>query len=68
MTSKDINIKIGEILLEKGIISREQLENALKHKSSRLMTQEKIGNFLLELGYVAENHLVDAQDSSLICQ
>ncbi len=63
MASRDINIKIGEILLHKGIISREQLDKGLNSKSSRLMTQEKIGNFLLELGYVTEDHIADALGS-----
>lgn len=47
------NIKIGEILIEEGIISEEQLIMALDKQKSSLQGK-KIGDILIELGYVSE--------------
>jgi type IV pilus assembly protein PilB len=60
MASKDVNIKIGDILVRKNVLSREQLEKALSSKNSRLMIQERIGNFLIEKGFATEDQIADA--------
>ncbi|MGA1861562.1 hypothetical protein OWM07_01555 [Deferribacter thermophilus] len=43
--------KIGELLVEKGAITKEQLEIALKRQS---ITGEKLGHILVKLGFVDE--------------
>lgn len=48
--------KIGDILIEKGIITPSQLENALKiQKDSGL----KVGQILIESGVITEEQLID---------
>lgn len=48
--------KIGELLLLKGLITREQLQQALLFKSTQ--RQDKLlGQILVELGYVSEEEL-----------
>jgi type IV pilus assembly protein PilB len=52
-----INKQLGELLIERGLISREQLESALK------MQKEKgglIGELLVELGFVQEEDVAQA--------
>ncbi len=46
--------KIGDILIEKGIISAEQLEKALKKQNQ---TDKKVGQILIESGTVTEEQL-----------
>jgi type II secretion system protein E len=46
---------IGEILLEKGIITSEQLDKAIKEQKR---TGEYIGTLLIRLGYIAEKELL----------
>ncbi|MCX7991125.1 MAG: GspE/PulE family protein [Proteobacteria bacterium] len=46
--------KIGEILIEKGLLTEEQLKRGLEEaKKSR----EKVGNVLINLGYITEDDL-----------
>jgi hypothetical protein len=48
--------KIGELLLLKGLITREQLQQALLFKSTQ--RQDKLlGQILVELGYISEEQL-----------
>ena len=46
--------KLGEILIERGLIDRDQLETALRNQ---LMLGGQLGTCLLELGYVNEESL-----------
>lgn len=46
---------IAEMLLEKGLISRDQLDNAIALQNS---TDKKIGQILVDLGYVSEDQLL----------
>ena len=48
---------IGQILVERNLISSQELRDALKLQRER---KEKIGRILLDLGYLAERDLVQA--------
>jgi hypothetical protein len=50
---------MGEILIERGLVTPEQLSEALKAQSS-VATPEYIGEILVRLGYVAEIDIVIA--------
>ncbi|MFN8672596.1 MAG: hypothetical protein U0457_11030 [Candidatus Sericytochromatia bacterium] len=52
---------IGEILIEKGIITRYQLSNALQYQSSLNPTNYKpIGEVMIEMGFLSKTQLDDA--------
>lgn len=56
------NFKLGELLLDYGKISKEQLKDALdKQKSSN----KKIGEILVEDGYVTDNDIVEVLEFQL---
>jgi len=44
--------RIGEILLDKNVITKEQLEEALEIQKR---TGEKLGRILIDKGYVSES-------------
>ncbi len=48
---------IGEILVEKKLITRDGLERALEEQEK---TGEKLGEILIELGYLDEENMLDA--------
>jgi len=48
--------KVGDILIEKGVISEAQLEQALTEQKK---TGRKIGQILVESGLITENQLID---------
>ena len=48
---------IGEILVEKNLITKDELESALKEQEK---TGEKLGEILIELGYLDEENMLDA--------
>ncbi|WP_028854812.1 type IV-A pilus assembly ATPase PilB [Psychrilyobacter atlanticus] len=48
---------IGEILVEKKLITRDGLEKALEEQEK---TGEKLGEILIELGYLDEENMLDA--------
>ncbi|MCH5324436.1 MAG: Flp pilus assembly complex ATPase component TadA [Eubacterium sp.] len=52
------NIPIGQILVENGFLTDEQLQDALAKQ--RETTGKKLGDMLLELGYVSETQLAQA--------
>lgn len=52
----DTNLKVGELLLEEGVISKEQLEIALEEHQKR---HKRLGEVLVELNYVTSSELVD---------
>lgn len=60
MRIEKLNLKLGEILIEKGIINREQLEKALKEQKGRGINQKRIGSYLIDLGYVTEDGITKA--------
>lgn len=49
--------RIGEILLEKGLITKDQLNRALEHQR---LTKKALGEVLVELGYVTWEELTEA--------
>ncbi len=50
-------IRIGDLLVEKGLISKEQLESALE---SQKRTGGKLGQTIIDLGYLEEEKLLEA--------
>jgi len=54
--------KLGELLIEKGLITQEQLDAALK-KQQR--TGDRLGKILLELEYLSEDDMVDVVSERL---
>ncbi|OQX92833.1 MAG: hypothetical protein B6D58_00955 [candidate division Zixibacteria bacterium 4484_95] len=46
--------KLGELLIQSGLISKSQLENALEHQRR---SGGRIGSILVELGYITEDRL-----------
>ena len=57
---REFNLKLGEILLEKGKITREQLDKALKEQKSKGIVQKRIGSCLIDLGFVTEEDITEA--------
>ncbi|MFO7775566.1 MAG: ATPase, T2SS/T4P/T4SS family [Candidatus Hydrogenedentota bacterium] len=48
----------GQRLVERGIISEKQLEEAL-HKQKTSMTRRRLGEVLVRLGYISKSHITD---------
>lgn len=57
-----IKKKVGEVLLEAGLITPEQLENSLKLQKGK---NKRIGKILVELGYVNEDQIAEAISKQL---
>lgn len=49
--------KLGEILLEKGFITREELDKALEIQKEK---KKPLGEVLIETGYITEDQLLEA--------
>ncbi len=63
MTAKDKQKKrLGEILIEEGILTKENLEEALNHQKKE---GGIIGQILIKLGYISEEALVGALGKQL---
>jgi type IV pilus assembly protein PilB len=60
MATREFNLKIGDILVEKKIITKEQLEYALKEQQKKGADSKKIGSYLIDLGYVTEADIATA--------
>lgn len=60
MIKRELNIKLGEILVEQGVINRDQLEKAIREQNSRGIDQKRIGGYLIELGYATEEDITRA--------
>jgi len=61
--SDDYRMTIGEVLRQRGIISEKQLQSALavqKEKLEKLGKAVRLGQIIVELGYAAEEELVQA--------
>lgn len=56
MNNIDNNLKLGELLLEKGVISKKQLEIALAEHGKR---KKRLGEVLVALNYVTNSELSD---------
>jgi len=62
-STDDYSKTIGTILTKRGIITEEQLQNALKVQKDKLYTMGKavrLGQIIVELGYALEEDLVKA--------
>ncbi|MCF6465644.1 GspE/PulE family protein [Clostridium sp. Cult2] len=59
---KTSNLKLGELLLYSGKITKEQLEKALIKQKS---TDKKIGEILVEDGYVSNNDIIEVLEFQL---
>lgn len=49
--------KLGEMLVESGVISQEELQRALDEQKTKL---KRLGDILLELGYVSSDAIIQA--------
>lgn len=54
--------KIGDILIEEGVIVQSQLENALKEQKSK---KQKLGELFVDLGYTDEENIAKALSRQL---
>ena len=50
-------MKLGEILILKGLIDEQQLEQALKYQFEK--PGKKLGEIIMELGYINPEQLVN---------
>lgn len=55
--------KIGELLIEAGLVTSEQIENALKIQKNK---NKRLGKLLIELGYVDETHVAEALSKAFL--
>ncbi len=61
MLASDIR-PIGQLLLDRGVISEEDLDNALALQKER---RDKLGRILIDLGYVAERDVIGVLSEQL---
>ncbi|MGC9054278.1 MAG: type II secretion system protein GspE, partial [Candidatus Hydrogenedens sp.] len=54
----------GQILVEKKIISEEQLREAI-HRQQTTMSHRKIGEILVRLGYISKSHIIETLSEQL---
>ena len=61
------NIPIGQLLVESGFITEQQLDSALRQQKNKEENPEglKLGDMVLKLGYVSETQLVHALSTRL---
>ena len=52
------NLRIGEVLTEKGYVTEEQMEQALAYQKEH--RDKRVGQILRELGFVTEKQVLDA--------
>ncbi len=57
--------RIGEILVDQGLITPQQLETGLKEQKT---TREQLGKCLVRLGFISENKLIDILSAQLDIQ
>jgi type II secretory ATPase GspE/PulE/Tfp pilus assembly ATPase PilB-like protein len=56
----EVNYKpFGQWLVERGIITQQQLDEAL-HKQQATMSHRKLGEVLVRLGYISKSHITEA--------
>lgn len=63
-TSRSRKKRLGELLLEAGVISPEDIEKALEQQRSK-KGGEKLGNVLIDMGYLTDRQIVHALCSQL---
>ena len=52
------NLRIGEILTEKGYVTEEQMSQALVYQKEH--RDKRVGQILMELGFVTEKQVLEA--------
>ena len=52
------NLRIGEVLMERGCITQEQMEQALAYQKEH--REKRVGQILIELGFVTEAQVLEA--------
>ena len=52
------NLRIGEILEDKGYVTAEQIGQALAYQKEH--RDKRVGQILMELGFVTENQVLEA--------
>ncbi|MFP4417223.1 MAG: GspE/PulE family protein [Fibrobacterota bacterium] len=57
--------RLGEILVDQGLISPQQLQHGLEEQTR---TREQLGKCLIGLGYISENKLIDVLSAQLDIQ
>jgi len=57
-----IRKRLGDLLIESGLISVEQLEKALQEQKQ---SKQKLGDVLLQRGYLSENQLIEVLEFQL---
>jgi len=60
--AKYVRKKIGDILVESGDISPEQLEEALAVQKEK---KDRLGNVLIDMGYISERKLIEVLEEQL---
>lgn len=60
MITKELNLRLGDILIGKGLITKKNIEEALKEQRIRGLDQRKIGSYLIELGFVTDQDITEA--------
>ncbi len=64
MTGK--NLKIGDVLIEQGYLTREALQDALEFQKGS--SGKRLGEVLIEQGYITENQMLQAMATKMDCQ
>ncbi len=57
-----IRKKLGELLIERGLVTQDQLDEALRQQR---VSSERLGTLLVQLGYVSEDQLTDVVSERL---
>ena len=52
------NLRIGEVLEDKGYVTEEQISQALAYQKEH--RDKRVGQILMELGFVTENQVLEA--------
>lgn len=52
------NVRIGDLLIEKGYVTTQQMDEALAYQKEH--RDKRVGQILMELGFVTENQVLDA--------
>lgn len=64
MTGK--NLKIGDVLIEQGYLTEEELKKALEFQKNS--EGKRLGEVLIEEGYITENQMLQAMAAKMDCQ
>ena len=59
------NLKIGDVLIEQGYLTRQALEEALEFQKDG--NGKRLGEMLIEQGYITENQMLQAMATKMEC-